>query len=163
MPIQQLKVWAADKGIRESSWTLEELELYEEMGSTGKKVNSVRESIFSIASSLGIHGKKEASKAEWGGMIKQCINSIPDLAGQRVRFRRWEADSSANNVDGRKCTIAIDDLEEMAIRRRKGKSPVENAPKRKQNVKSGMFCVVVITFSKLTKLDSDKDISPIKC
>ena len=84
MPIQQLKVWAAENGIGESNWTLEELGLYEEKGTTGKKANHVRELIFSIASSLGIRGKKELSKAKWDGMIKQCINSIPDLAGQRA-------------------------------------------------------------------------------
>jgi hypothetical protein len=161
MPIQQLKVWAAEKGIGESNWTLEELGLYEEKGTTGKKANHVRESIFSIASSLGIRGNKEASKAEWDGMIKQCINSIHNLAGQRAQFCRWKVDPSANNFDGRKCKIAIDNLAEMAIRSRKGRLPVENTPKRKQKVESGTFCIVMITFSKLTKSDGDEDISPI--
>jgi hypothetical protein len=50
----------------------------------------------------------------------------------------------------------------MAIRRRKGRSAVENTPKRKRNVESGTFCIVVITFPKLTQLDGDEDISPIK-
>jgi hypothetical protein len=74
MPIQQLKVWAIEKGIGESNWIFEELGLYEETGTTGKKANRNRESIFSITFNLGICGKKEASKPEWDGMIKQCIN-----------------------------------------------------------------------------------------
>jgi hypothetical protein len=76
MPIQQLNIWAVEKGIGESNWTLEELGLYKEKGTTGKKANHVRESIFSIASSLDIRGKKEASKATWDDMINQCNNSI---------------------------------------------------------------------------------------
>jgi hypothetical protein len=87
MPIQQINVWATEKGIGESNWTLEELGLSKEKGTTGKQANHVRESMFNIASSLGICGKKEASKAEWDSMIKHCIDSIPAAAGQRGQFR----------------------------------------------------------------------------
>jgi hypothetical protein len=89
-------------------------------------------------------------------MINQCNNSIHNWAGQRARFCGWKADPSANYVDGRKCEIAIDYLVEMAIRSRKGRSPVENTPKRNRNVESGTFCIVVITISKLTKSDNNR-------
>jgi hypothetical protein len=82
MPIQQLKVWAAKKGIGESHWTLEELGLYEEKGTTGKKGNRIRESIFTITSNLGIRCKREQAKQN--GKLDQTMYEFnPHLAGQR--------------------------------------------------------------------------------